>query len=420
MNTTRLQPRRTRIAAGSDDLSARVWDARFGLQLWSDRGGRRCLDRAALRRRTIRCGGRVVSCRILEVASGEWVADGEVDGTSTVCDGARTGQRSRLATRPGWKLWRWDSGASVMLRHEGLRATAFGADGSYLVTAGSGKPRRGELGSGAGRIWRTLDGRLMTEVHHSDTAIAAAAHPDGVTFATAAGPDGGHDIVISHAGRRSDIWVEIGAPANALAFSPDGNMLAVGFHELGVGLFNTRTGRHLRDVGRSGEVRAVAFDPQGRLLAVTTNRESYQGPRVATTEVFLIEGDPNVGRNDEPQAVLSGESFLAFAEGSSFLATQDRSSVRMRDTESWDVACSFAGASAQAGFSFRNSLMAWLDKNASTDNLSVSRWTPDDLASELRRRLPRDLSEDEWREYIGTEPFRPLLNYPPMLQPPSQ
>ena len=44
------------------------------------------------------------------------------------------------------KLWRWAYGTSVTLKHEGLRATAFGADGSYLVTAGLGRPRRGELG----------------------------------------------------------------------------------------------------------------------------------------------------------------------------------------------------------------------------------------------------------------------------------
>jgi WD40 repeat protein len=409
VNRIAFSPDGTRIAAGSDDLSARVWEARFGLDLMQAE-----LD-ATYSHVELSGDSQYVAvagssgCRLFALASGEWAAHHELDEYIEGLRWSPDGSTIALASSSGVKLWNWTSGASVTLRHEGLRAFAFGSDGSYLVTAGLAKPGRRELTAGAGCIWRTADGRLMAEVRHSDTAVAAAAHPDGVTFATAAGPYFGHGIVIFRASRGSDTHVEISEPANALAFSPDGKLLAVGYYEHGIGLFNTRGGRHIRDVGRPGEVLAVEFDPQGRFLAATMNRETYQAPRVATTEVFQFEACPRAGRYDKPDVVLPGESLVSFVDGSAFLVTEDGSSVHIRETGSWEVVCSFSGASAKKTFSFRNGLLARLESNPAAVRVLVSRWTPDALASEFRQRLPRDLSEYEWTEYMGSEQFRPVL-----------
>lgn len=33
-------------------------------------------------------------------------------------------------------------------------------------------------------------------------------------------------------------------------------------------------------------------------------------------------------------------------------------------------------------------------------------WKTDDLQAEACRRLTRNLTEDEWRQYLGDEPYR--------------
>jgi WD40 repeat protein len=34
-------------------------------------------------------------------------------------------------------------------------------------------------------------------------------------------------------------------------------------------------------------------------------------------------------------------------------------------------------------------------------------WRPENLIAETCRRLPRNLTSEEWRKYLGDEPFRP-------------
>jgi len=34
-------------------------------------------------------------------------------------------------------------------------------------------------------------------------------------------------------------------------------------------------------------------------------------------------------------------------------------------------------------------------------------WRPEDLIAEACARLPRNLTREEWQQYIGDEPYRP-------------
>jgi len=379
-----------------------VWDTRYGLHLVRTALG------DAFQFVELSADARYVAvasfsgCRVLEVASGAWIAqrEGAVKGLRWSPDGSSIA----LPTDSGTILWRWASGDEVRLGRGYTWAVTFSIDGRYLVTAGAAR-RNLLLKNGSAQIWRTSDGRLMQEVVHTDTAVAAAAHPDGVTFATAAGLYAGQDIIISRAGRGRPVWVEIGASANDVAFSADGRVLAVGFHESGLGLFNAQTGRLLARVLHLREVRAVEFGPDGMFLAVTTRSYSDRGAAVPATHLFRLDSRSQVDDEAEAEVILAGETFLGFVDSGSFLATKDDSSVRVRATGSWEVIGSFAHPRATVVISFRGGLVAQIEPG----NLTVGRWKPDDLKSELRHRLPRDLSPDEWQEYMGSEPFEPLL-----------
>lgn len=391
-----------RVAIGGDDRSARVWDASFGLHMARARLDGHVMDAALSAQGRFAFAFGAAGCRVLDIASGAWVARLEHEferltlatGDSVV---ALTGRSSVV-------VWHWHDESVLELEHENVYAVVFSADDSHVVTVG-GDPSKapGEYG-GQARIWDASTGRLVRTVNHSDTATAAAAHPDGHRFATASGMYNGHGIIVSPTGPGRQIHMSIGEPAHALAFSPNGAVLAVGFREFGLVLFGARSGRSLMELSL-GEVTDVTFSRNGRWIAATSLSYDDAGSAIATTHIY-----PVVKRNrisNQPDVELRGESVVRFVEGGTYLATDDGHSLRIRETETGQLICQYDHPVGRLP-AVRGPLLAQLEPRDRPTHLSVKPWTPDELAAEARRRLPRELTPDEWRSVLGEEPFRAL------------
>jgi WD40 repeat protein len=184
---------------------------------------------------------------------------------------------------------------------------AFSANGKYLATALAGE-------GGVTRVWEVATGRVVGQFHKLGPLGAVALSYDGGRLATgenstwkepvqvwevatgnecsslapspecanltalAFAPDGRLLAVARsrpvalwdlRAGRRRCEWATPLGFVAALAFSPDGRTLAVaGGHEGTVYLWETATGKERAHFeGHSGHMTALAFAPDGRLLA---------------------------------------------------------------------------------------------------------------------------------------------------------
>jgi WD40 repeat protein len=167
---------------------------------------------------------------------------------------------------------------------EGVTATAlaFSPDGKLLAGASS-----------AGRVflWRVEDGNLITEWQNQDAIISAMAFsPDGSLLAFASyahqvsvwSVDGESVHNLTTLDLSSDCQDLQACQATALAFSPDGARLAAGLSDMQNGeasqIFIWYTedwslSATLKDTTpqEKGEIRSLAFHPQGRLLFATSS-----------------------------------------------------------------------------------------------------------------------------------------------------
>ena len=175
-----------------------------------------------------------------------------------------------------------------------VRSFAFSPDGRYFATGSNPGP----IPTGELRLWETSTGRLLfPPIPHTNFVSAIAFHPDGKLVAT-----GDFSGLV----RTWDLSTgrEIGRPlpqgkiVASLSFSPDGKMLAVGLFrdrtgKPGTRLWDATTRQPIGELLPSTDgVKRIEFQPDGRALLASTDHstrlwDTTQGR--ALTEELLDE-----------------------------------------------------------------------------------------------------------------------------------
>jgi WD40 repeat protein len=160
---------------------------------------------------------------------------------------------------------------TVRWRHaDGALFVAILPDGKSVLSVG---------GDATVRIWDTATGK---ELRRFGTASPVNSGPGAFQFRGAA---------IFGLGEESS--------SRTIALSADGKLLAVGSTSSSVGLYDTATGKELRQVGDSvkgGSISAVALTPDGKKLVLQTMDGKYRLCETATGKVIKELGtgvDPN-------------------------------------------------------------------------------------------------------------------------------
>lgn len=151
-----------------------------------------------------------------------------------------------------------------------VRALALSPDSKVLASAGD---------DNAVQLWDTATGKAATKLAaHTDWVLALAFSGDGKLLASG-GYDGTVRLWDAASGKKLlDIIAKPPAPPNtpasppnvvqALAFSPDGKLLAVGGADAQVHLFSVPDGKLARSLpGHTSSVTGLQFHPGGAVLA---------------------------------------------------------------------------------------------------------------------------------------------------------
>jgi WD40 repeat protein len=249
------------LASGSGDASIRVWDAQTVEQQRMLEGNGAPVQALAFSA----AGDGLVIGRLPSAGGAPAFSRGAVAG------GASTGPE---ALSGNLLLWDLPGGALRPLGDgmAGVQAIAFRAD-NVTLAAGGADGTTTLLDVPSGDILQTLAAEVIpAQVQAGDPDSfpikAVAFHPNGGLLATGGISNGIElwDVAGGVLLRRLAGHV---APVRALAFHPSGAMLASGSTDASVRLWDTSTGEELPALGMRyiGSIYALAFSPDGRTLA---------------------------------------------------------------------------------------------------------------------------------------------------------
>jgi RNA polymerase sigma factor (sigma-70 family) len=174
------------------------------------------------------------------------------------------------------RLWDAATGKTTMtlLGHQGAcQGVAFSKDGKSLVSVGA---------DGTARMWDVATGKERWQIGRQSGQVGSMSlSSDGKTLASM-GTD--NSVGVYDAGTGKELRrLRLAKPPQRIAFSHNGNMLAVGRGDGLIELWDTAQGRKIRDLKRTAwNTCALAFDKDDKMLAVCAGADVIRRFEVAT------------------------------------------------------------------------------------------------------------------------------------------
>lgn len=260
-----FSPNGQRIATGSADQTAKVWEAGSGRELLRLKGHGAGIRSLAFSPDSLRIvtGSLDQTAKVWDAAAGHELLNLKGHNAPILSvvfspDGKRivTGSDDKTA-----KVWDAASGQELLTfrgHSDFIRSVAFSPDGQRII---SGSWDR------TAKLWEAVSGQeLLTITGHADLIRSVAFSPDGQRIITGS-EDKTARIWDAAGGGRSLTLKGHGDLIKSVAFSPDGQRMVTGSYDQTAKVWETAGGRQLLTLtGHSAPLTSVAFSPDGRRI----------------------------------------------------------------------------------------------------------------------------------------------------------
>jgi WD40 repeat protein len=298
------------------------------------------------------------------------------------------------------RLWDAVNGRELhRFAHDGtVNAVSFAPDGRQLASASE---------DGSVRLWDVGSGRELSRLLHGEAVAWLGFSPSGNYLASISGRSA-RVWTVSSGNELAHFEHAEGAP-EAASFSPDEALLATFGEDIETTLWEVQTGRPAwRLAARTYRDAGAVYSADGRALAI--------GDTDGTLSWWNLE------RRELMFSIPQGAYILAMAQSADrkrlVTIASDEALVMDVDTGRELRRMPYARWLTAVALTPDGRLLASFGQDGwGTGALEVTRVSPDDPVAAACTKLSRNLTRNEWREYLGDAPYRATC---PAIKAPEQ